>query len=65
MFRFIKKLFFGLLSVCAIESFNVSLATKSKETIKYIYSNNQPCQTRPTIVNDETLFYLFTVIVVT
>ena len=63
MFGFIKKLFFGLLSVCAVGSFDVLLATNYKEPIKYIHSNNQSCQTRPTIVNDETLFYPFTVIV--
>ena len=64
MFGFIKKMFVGLLSVCAIVSFGKSLASIYKGPIKCVPLNNQPCQARPTIVNknyDETLFYPFNV----
>ena len=64
MFRFIKKIFIGLLSVCTIKRFGVSLVFNYKKPIKCLSLNNQPCQTKPTLVNisfGETLSYPFTV----
>ena len=62
MFGFIKKKFIGLLSVCTIGSFGVSLVFNSKETLKFLALNSQPRQLRPTLINinsNETLFYPF------
>ena len=61
MFRFFEKMFIRLLSVFTIGSFSESLVPNS--IIRCVSFNNQPCQTRPTLVNinsDETLFYSFT-----
>ena len=58
-----KKMFIGLLNVCAIGSFGESLVSNSKGPLKCLTLNNQPCQARPMVVNinsDETLFYPFT-----
>ena len=60
MFRFIKKIFIGLLSVCTQVSFRGSLTPK--EPKKCLTLNSRPCQARPTLVNidsDETLFIHF------
>ena len=65
MFRFIEKMFIGLLSVCTIESFGESLVSNS--IIRCASLNNNPSQTRPTLINinsDETLFNPFIVSVV-
>ena len=59
-------MFIGLLSICAIGSFGLSLVSNYKKPIKCVSTKNQPCQARPTLVNinsDETLFYPFTVTV--
>ena len=42
----------------------MSLTSNPKEPIKCVSLNNQPCHTKPTLVNintDETLFYPFNV----
>ena len=57
-------MFIGLLSVYAIVSFSWSLASNSKRPIKCLSLNNQPCETRLTLVDinpHEVLFYSFTV----
>ena len=57
MFGFIRKCI-ELLSTCKIESFRKSLVSNSKGPTEFL--NNQPCKTRPTLVNinsDETLFF--------
>ena len=62
MFRFIKKIFIGLLSVCTQVSFRGSITPKDPK--KCLTLNSRPCQARPTLVNidsDETLFYSFSV----
>ena len=51
MFGFIKKMFIGLSSPCTRGSFGESLAFNSKGHIKCESINNQPCQTRPTLVD--------------
>ena len=56
-------MFIGLF-ICTIISFCESLAFNSKEPIKCVSLDNQPCKSRPTFVNiksDETLFCPFTV----
>ena len=40
MFRFIQKMFIGLLSVCTIGPFSESLASNSQEPIKGISLTN-------------------------
>ena len=57
-------MFIGLLSVYAIVSFSGSLASNSKRPMKCLSLNNQPCETRLTLVDinpQEVLFYSFTV----
>ena len=57
-------MFIGLLSVYAIVSFSWSLASNSKRPIKCLSLNNQPCETRLTLVDinpHEVFFYSFTV----
>ena len=57
-------MFVGLLSVYAIVSFSGSLASNSKQPMKCLSLNNQPCETRLTLVDinpQEVLFYSFTV----
>ena len=64
MFEFVKVMFVGLLSVCAIGGFGAIWASSYKEPIKFISLNNWPCKARQTNVNtnsDKTLFYPFTV----
>ena len=65
MFGFIKKMSSELSSAGTLGIFGKSLAFNSKGTLKLVSLNNEPCHTRPTVVNidsDETLFfYLFTV----
>ena len=64
MFRFIFKMFIGLLSLCTIGNLGESLISYSKGLIKRLTLNNGPCQARPTLGNissNETHFYLFTV----
>ena len=64
MFRFIKKAFIGLLSVCKIGSFGESLVSDQKGLIKSVSLNNYLCQARPTLVNrnsEKTFFYLFNI----
>ena len=64
MLIFIKNSFIGLFSTYTIESFSESLAFGSKGPIRFASLNNQPCKSRPTLVNiysDETLFNPFTV----
>ena len=59
MFLFIKKMSSELLSAGTLGIFRKSLAFNSKGTLKLVSLNNEPCQTRPTVVNidsDETLF---------
>ena len=59
MFGFIKTIFIGLLSVCAIASFGESIVSN----LKRVSLENQASKARPTIVNkisDKTIFYLFT-----
>ena len=43
MFRFIKQMPIGLLSVCVMERFYVSLVSNSKERIKCLNLKNRPC----------------------
>ena len=60
IFRLIKQLFIGFLSVCTIGSFGESLVSGSKEPIKCLTLNNLPCQARSILINinsDKTLFY--------
>ena len=59
MFGFFKKMFTGLLSVCAIGSLGESLA--SKGPIKCVSLNNLSCKVDQNINSDETLFYPFAV----
>ena len=62
MFRFILKMFIGLLRVWTQVSFGRSLPPNYKKPITYVTLNSRPCQGRPTIVNinsRETLFYQF------
>ena len=62
MFRFIKKMSSELLSAGTLGIFGKSLAFNSKVTLKLVSLNNEPCQTRPTVVNidsDETLFFIY------
>ena len=57
-------MFIGLLSVYAIVSFSGSLVSNSKQPMKCLSLNNQPCETRLTLVDinpQEVLFYSFTV----
>ena len=64
MFSFIKTIFFRLFSVCTIRTFGELLFFNLKRPIKCVSLNNQPCETKPTIVNinsNKTLFYPFTV----
>ena len=44
-------MFVGLLNVCAIGSFDESLASNSKGCLKSISLNNRPYQTRQTLVD--------------
>ena len=60
-------MFFGLLSVCAIGCFCVSLASNYKEPMKCVSLKNQPCKSRRSIVNinsDKALFYPLTVVLI-
>ena len=41
---FLKNMFIGLLSVCAIGTFSESLVSNFKGPIKYVSLNNHPCQ---------------------
>ena len=50
MFGFIKNVFVGLFSACIILRFSKSLPSNYKEPVKCVTLNNQPCQTRPTLV---------------
>ena len=50
MFGFTKKLFIELLSAYKIVNFDKPLGSNSKESIKCVSLNNQPCQSRPTLV---------------
>ena len=62
MFRFIKKMSSELLSAGTLGIFGKSLAFNSKGTLKLVSLNNEPCHTRPTVVNidsDETLFFIY------
>ena len=43
MFKFIERMFSGLLSFCTIGSFSDSLASNQEEPIKCVSLNNQPC----------------------
>ena len=64
MLIFIKKLFIGLVSTYTIGCFGEWLAFNSKRPIKCVSLNNQPCKSKPALVNiysDETLFNPFTV----
>ena len=64
MFRFIKLIFLGLLSVCTIGHFRKSLVSNLKEPIKCVSLNNHLCQAIPRLINinsDETLLCPFTV----
>ena len=64
MSGFIFKMFIGLLSSWTIVVFSKSLASNSKGHIKCISLDNQPCQVRTPLVDNnynETLFYSFTV----
>ena len=64
MLGFIKKIFIGLLSVCAIETSSGSFTTNVKGFMKFVSLNNQPCKARPEPVNinsNKTLFYSFIV----
>ena len=49
MFRFMKKLFIGLLSALTTWSCSESLASISEGCIKCVSLNNRPCQARPTL----------------
>ena len=46
MFRFIKKMFIRLLSVCAIGIFSALLFSNYKEPKICVFLNNQPCQAK-------------------
>ena len=64
MFRFIKQMFIGLLSVCTMISFSKSVAFNSEGLIKCMSLSKQLCQASPTLVkltSNETLFYPFPV----
>ena len=64
MSGFIFKMFIGLLSSWTIVVFSKSLASNSKGHIKCISLDNQPCQVRTPLVDNnynETIFYSFTV----
>ena len=57
-------MFIGLLSTVTTTILSESLASNSKEYIKYVSLNNRPCQARLTFVNinsNEPLYYPFTV----
>ena len=63
MFRFIKKMYIGLLSISTFVNFSKSLHSNFKESIKYVTLNDHPCKARPTIVDinsNKTLFHPFT-----
>ena len=50
-----------------IGKFGESLVSNSKGPVECLTFNNRPCQPRPTLVNvnsDETLFYPFTVVLI-
>ena len=56
-----------LLSTCTVGSIDASLASNSKESIKCVSLNNEPCQARPTPVNinsNQVFYYQFTVSVI-
>lgn len=57
-------MFIELLSSCTVGIIDASLASNSKESIKCVSLNNEPCQTRPTPVNinsNQVFYYQFTV----
>ena len=60
-------MFIGLLYICTIGSFKISLVSNSQEPTKCVYLANQWCQARPThgdINSNETFFiHLLTVII--
>ena len=59
MLGFIKKIFIGLLSVCAIGTSSGSFTANMKGFMKFVSLNNQPCKARPEPVNinsNKTLF---------
>ena len=62
MFGFIKKMFIGLLSPCTI-SFDESLVSNLKGPIKCAPLDNQPCQTRLTVVNVTSGFFIHLLLV--
>ena len=64
MFGFIKKIFIGLLNTRIIGQFGESLDSYYKGPIKCVSLNNQPCQTRPKLIDinsNETLLYPYNV----
>ena len=58
-------MFIELLSTCTVGSIDASLDSNSKESIKCVSLNNEPCQARPTPVNINSnqvfFYYPFTV----
>ena len=61
MLEFIFKKLIELLSTCTIRSFDESLASNSKEHIKFVSLNNRSCQASPGLSSNETIFHPFTV----
>ena len=59
MLGYAEKLFIGLLNFCTIRSFYVSLTFNSRGSIKYVSLNNQPCQTRLTLANIDSVMKFF------
>ena len=51
MFKFIKKMYIGLLSSCTTVSFGKSLSSNFEERQKCVSLNNQPSQARPALVD--------------
>ena len=54
-------MFIELLSACATENFDVSLASNSEGHIKCVSLNDRPCQARPALFNIKLFFNPFTV----
>ena len=57
--HFFKIQFNGLLNTCTIKVFGKLLASNSKGYIKCVSLNNEPCQTRPTLIELISIKTLF------
>ena len=57
--HFFKIQFNGLLNTCTIKVFGKLLASSSKGYIKCVSLNNEPCQTRPTLIELISIKTLF------